>query len=142
VFNALTADQLIAGLGSVLRAAAAATEPPDEYARGQLLSAYSITRLLTAEQRASAGLLTWLRTELRDALAPCSDEAAVAARERIAQAADAPAIGAVLVDLLAKLRSGDREPQARARVHAVLRTMADLELAALAGRPLDAGEAA
>jgi hypothetical protein len=140
MFNALTSDELIAGMGRVLRTAAGATELPDEYARSQMLSAYSISRLLAAEQRASVRLLRWLRSELCRALASSPDRAAASARARIEQAADAAAIGDALVELLAELRRDGREPELRGEIHAVLRTMADLELAALSGLGLDARE--
>lgn len=135
MFNPLRTDELIAGMGTTMRAAAAAGGPADDYARGQLLSAFSISRLLAAEVRAEAGLLAWLRAELEEALAAGTDPAAAAARERIAAAPDAIAVGEALVDLLAELRGDGREPELRARIHAVLREMASRELVALATRP-------
>ena len=135
MFNPLRTDQLITGMGATMRAAAAAEGPGDEYARGQLLSAFSISRLLAAEVRATPALLAWLRRELDEALAASSGPAALAARERIAAAADPGEVGEALVDLLAELRRDGREPQLRARVHAVLREMAARELAALSSRP-------
>jgi hypothetical protein len=139
MFNPLRTEELIAGMGKTMRAAAAAHGPADDYARGQLLSAYSISRLLAAEVRAEAGLLTWLRGELGAALAASADPDAAAAAERIA-AADAGEIGDALVDLLATLRESGREPELRARLHAVLREMASRELAALAARPRTAAK--
>src|SRR6185312_4269945 len=95
VFNSLRTDQLIAGIGATARAAAGATGAPDEYARGQLLSAYSVSRLLRAE----AALFAWLREELLAALAEAGeDPAAAAAAARIEAAGDALAIGEALVD--------------------------------------------
>jgi hypothetical protein len=135
MFNPLRTDELIAGMGTTMRAAAAASGPADDYARGQLLSAFSISRLLAAEVRGSAGLLVWLRGELDEALAASADPAAAAARERIAAAPDAATVGDALVDLLADLRGDGREPELRARIHTVLREMASRELAALAARP-------
>jgi hypothetical protein len=120
-----------------MRAAAGAEGEADEYARSQLLSAYSISRLLAAEVRAEAELLAWLRGELLTALAEADAaeaSAAEAARERIEAAADSGAVGDALVDLLAELRQLPGSPL-RARVHAVLREMATRELAALATRP-------
>ncbi len=135
MFNPLRTDELIAGMGKTMRAAAADRGPADEYARGQLLSAFSISRLLASEVRAQAGLLAWLRAALDESLATSADPAAQQARERIAAAADASAVGDALVDLLAELRRDGREPELRARIHAVLRDMASRELAALAARP-------
>jgi hypothetical protein len=135
MFNWLRTDELIAGMGGTMRAAASADGPADEYARGQLLSAFSISRLLAAEVRASAGLLAWLKGSLDEALAASEDPAAAAARERVAAATDANTVGDALVELLAELREGDRDPELRARIHGVLREMATRELAALAARP-------
>jgi hypothetical protein len=158
VFNSLRTDQLIAGIGATARTAATATGPADEYARGQLLSAYSVSRLLAAEVRAEATLLAWLRGELLEALATAPDDpAAIAAATRIEAAPDAIEIGGALVDLLADLRTrpdapdpdGVRSspryaretanapggPGLRSRIHAILREMAGRELVALAARP-------
>ena len=152
MFNALRTEQLIAGIGTTARSAAGASGPPDEYARGQLLSAYSVSRLLAAEVSAEAALLAWLRSELTDALAAApEDPAAVAAATRIAAAGDALEIGDALVDLLADLRAREAEERVRSspriarqsanaqalrtRIHAILREMAGRELAALAVRP-------
>jgi hypothetical protein len=149
VFNALRTEQLIAGIGATARTAAGATGPPDEYARGQLLSAYSVSRLLAAEVSAEAALLAWLRGELLAALADAGeDPTATAAAARIEAAGDALEIGDALVDLLANLRTrdgvdGPKSPdmvdfsahQLRGRVHGVLREMAQRELTALAVRP-------
>jgi hypothetical protein len=157
MFNALRTEQLIAGIGATARAAATADGPPDEYARGQLLSAYSVSRLLAAEVSAETALLAWLRAELLAALAEHPDDAAAnAAAPRIETAADAGEIGAALVDLLADLRTRPPErvrsspdyvrqsanaPSLRARIHSILREMADRELAALAARPERGGAA-
>ncbi len=129
MFNSLRTDQLIAGIGATARTAAGATGPPDDYARGQLLSAYSVSRLLAAEVSGEAALLTWLRAELFDAL---DDNPAAT---KIEAAPDAVAIGGILVDLLAELRESGEDPELRARIHAILREMAGRELAALAARP-------
>jgi hypothetical protein len=133
MFNALRTEQLIAGIGAVGRAAAVAEGPPDEYARGQLLSAYSVSRLLAAEVSAEAALLAWLRTELTAAL---GDHPAAA---KIQSAPDANAIGDTLVTLLAELRTDADGRQLRNRIHSVLREMAGRELVALAARPEGSG---
>jgi hypothetical protein len=150
VFNSLRTDQLIAGIGATARTAAGATGPPDDYARGQLLSAYSVSRLLADEVSGEAALLAWLRGELLAALADAGDDpAAAAAAARIEAATDGNEIGGVLVDLLADLRTRVRSSPdylresanapggvgLRGRIHAILREMAGRELAALAARP-------
>jgi hypothetical protein len=129
VFNSLRTDQLIAGIGATARTAAGATGAPDDYARGQLLSAYSVSRLLAAEVSGEAALLAWLRSELLDAL---GDNPAAS---KIEEAADGIEIGGILVDLLAELRESGEDPELRTRIHAILREMAGRELAALAARP-------
>jgi thioredoxin-like negative regulator of GroEL len=137
MFNSLRTEQLIAGIGAVGRAAATASGPPDEYARGQLLSAYSVSRLLAAEVSAEATLLAWLRDELVDALgAHPDDPAAAAALPRIEAATESGTIGDALVDLLADLRGrDDGGGELRRRIQAILREMAERELIALAARP-------
>jgi len=136
VFNSLRTEQLIAGIGATARNAAGASGPPDDYARGQLLSAYSVSRLLAAEVSAEAALLAWLRGELLAALSGApEDPAAAAAAGRIESATDAGAVGEALVDLLAELRGRGEESALRTRIHAILREMARRELAALAVRP-------
>jgi hypothetical protein len=129
MFNSLRTDQLIAGIGATARTAAGATGPPDDYARGQLLSAYSVSRLLAAEVGAEAELLAWLRAELLTAL---GDHPAAA---KIETAPDALEIGGILVDLLAELRQSGEEPELRERIHTILRQMTERELIALAARP-------
>jgi hypothetical protein len=136
MFNSMRTDELIAGIGQTVRAAASASGPPDDYARGQLLSAYSVSRLLAAEVKAEAELYAWLRSEVLGALAAAAgDPAVAAARPRAETAADGVALGAVLVDLLAELRLRDPEPELRRRLHSILREMAERELVALAARP-------
>jgi hypothetical protein len=140
MFNALRTEELIAGMGRTMRAAAAGG-PADDYSRGQLLSAYSISRLLAAEVRAEAELLGWLRGELLVALDEAgSDPAAALAAERIEAAGDAAAIGDALVEVLAELREVEPDSGLRRRLHSVLREMAERELLALAARPQRAGE--
>ena len=129
MFNSLRTDQLIAGIGATARTAAGATGAPDDYARGQLLSAYSVSRLLAAEVSGEAALLAWLRSELLDAL---GDRPSAT---KIEAAPDALGIGGVLVDLLAELRESGEDPELRTRIHAILREMAGRELAVLATRP-------
>jgi hypothetical protein len=129
VFNSLRTDQLIAGIGATARTAAGATGTPDDYARGQLLSAYSVSRLLAAEVSGEAALLAWLRSELLDALGDRS------VATKIEAAPDGITIGGILVDLLAELRESGEDPELRTRIHAILREMAGRELAVLGARP-------
>jgi hypothetical protein len=129
MFNALRSDELLVGVGRMLRMAADAKEPLEGFERSQLLSAFSVTRLLASEQRAQADLLEATRASLVGVLD--ADGAA-----RVAAAADGPALGAVLTDLLAGL--GDADDPTRVAVHRALRTMVDDEVAALDRGPEDA----
>lgn len=137
MFNAISTEDLIIAMGRTMRAAVDAEGRVDDYARGQLLSAYSISRLLAAEVRAEAELLAWLRAELLAALAEAdrgNERVAATAAERIEAAADGAGVGAALVDLLVELRADPDQDLSR-RLHAILREMATRELAALAARP-------
>lgn len=132
VFNALSSDELLLGVGRVLRMAADARGPLEDYERSQLLSAYSVTRLLAAEQRGAPGLLAGTRADLLAALDGDDRPAVARARARVEQAADGDAIGTVLVELLRELPRGDA---LRAPVHAALRTMVDREVELLGWTP-------
>jgi len=129
VFNALRSDELLVGIGQVLRATADVRGPLEDFQRVQLLSAQSVARLLAAEQRAQAELLAWLKAELDAALATTDHPSAATARAALADADTGPAVGEALGPLLEELP--DEDP-ARARVRTVLRELADREVAALA----------
>ena len=130
VFNALRSDELLVGVGRALRLAADARGPLEDYERSQLLSAFSVTRLLAAEQRAAADLLASTRAELLAALDGDDRPEAVDARRRLDAAANGIEIGEILVDVLAAL---PRDDETRTRLHAALRRMTDREVTALAG---------
>lgn len=129
MFNALSSEQLLIGVGGMLRAAADADGPLEDYERSQMLSAYSVTRLLAAEQAAAFELLAWTRDALDGALDGDSRGPVVTARRRLAAVHTGTEVGDVLTDLLAAL---PREDATRSRVHGVLREMIDREIAALA----------
>lgn len=128
MFNALRPEELLIGLGKVLRSAADAPGRLEDYQRSQLLSAFSVTRLLAAEQAAAHELEATTRQELEAALAGDERPAAREARRRIATA-DGIAMGEALVGLLAALPAED---PTRTRVHRALAAMADREVAVLA----------
>ena len=132
VFNALRSDELLVGIGQVLRAAADSSGTLEDYERSQLLSAFSVSRLLAAEQIAAPDLLAWARAELAGALAGAADAPAVTARDRIDAAADGIEIGDALCGLLRDLPQGDPRRDA---VRVVLGELADREVAALADLP-------
>jgi hypothetical protein len=129
VFNALRSDELLVGVGRVLRLVAAAPGALEEYERSQTLSAYSVTRLLAAEQAAAAHLLA----DTKDALAQAIDDdprpEVSGPAQRIAAATDGVEVGDAVDGLLAAI---GRDDPLRARVHRVLATMIDAEVAALA----------
>jgi hypothetical protein len=135
MFNPLQSSEMTLGLGRVMRLAAAEGAASDAYARGQLMSGYSVARHLAVEQAQGPDLLEWTRAELALALAD-HVELPAGSIEAI-RAARAPGeLGAALSELLVDLRAGgpDAEP-ALGRVHGVLREMADREVAALAAAP-------
>jgi hypothetical protein len=129
VFNALRSDELMMGVGQVLRLVAATTGPLEEYERSQALSAYSVTRLLAAEERATARLLSDTKHALVHAAADDTRPVVRELADRIAAAPDGIEVGDALASLLRLL--GPDEPL-RARVHRILATMIDAEVAALA----------
>jgi hypothetical protein len=136
VFNALRSDELLVGVGRMLRLAADLGTAPEGFERSQLLSAFSVTRLLASEQRGAAALLAATRADLDAALANDDRDAATAARARIAAAVDGIAIGDAVLDLLEALPDPD---PTRAAVQHALRRMVDAEVATLARSPEEAG---
>jgi hypothetical protein len=129
VFNALRPDELLLGVGRVLRSVASTEGPLEEYVRSQTLSAYSVTRLLAAEQVAAAGLLAFTKGALAEVLAGDGRPEVARCAERVEAAADGVAVGEALSDLLAGL--GPDDPLSAA-LHGVLAQMIDREVAALA----------
>lgn len=129
MFNALRSDELLVGVGRVLRLVAAAPAALEEYERSQTLSAYSVTRLLAAEQAAAAELLAATKGALLVAIADDQRPAVRLAAQRIGSATDGIAVGDAIAELLGEL-SPD-EPMRR-RIHAALAVMIDSEVAALA----------
>jgi hypothetical protein len=127
VFNALTPVQVLAGIGQTLRMAAEA-KVLEGHQRSQLLSAYSVSRLLASEQAAAAELLAWMRRALAGALEGDERPPSRHAADAIAAAGDAVVVGRIVADLLAALPAEDAT---RLRVHAVLREMTDREVLAL-----------
>ncbi len=123
----MSPSELILAIGRVLRAAADEEGPGDDYRRGQLLSAYSIARHLSAEEAARAELVQWFRTEAAGAL-----EGAAEARARILAAREGTEIGEVLVDVLDALGDSEADQALRGRLEQAFVEMADREVAALA----------
>ena len=132
MFNALTSAELLVGVGRVLRMVADANGELEGFQRSQVLSAFSVTRLLASEQLAAAELLECTRADLSDALARDDRPAAQEAMTRVDAARDGLQIGAAIGDLLSAL---PRPDALRTRVQAILREMTDREVAALARPP-------
>lgn len=131
MFNALSSEELLIGVGRVLRAVAGADGALEEYVRSQALSAYSITRLLAAEQADATRLLAHTKQQLLQALDGESDAGSDTerARQAIGAAETANQVGDAVSDLLAGL---PHETETRDRVHGVLAEMVNAEVAALA----------
>jgi len=129
MFNALRSEELLVGVGRVLRMVADAPGALEEYERSQTLSAYSVTRLLAAEQAAAPELLAWTQGELAAALQGDERPEAHTGRARIAAATTGPELGDAVGELLEGLPAGDPSGM---RVHRVLAEMIDREVAALA----------
>jgi hypothetical protein len=132
MFNALTSTDLLVGVGRVLRMVAAAEGGLEDFQRSQVLSAFSVTRLLASEQEAAADLLASTRDDLWTALDGDQRPQVARARERLEAASDGLEIGEAIGELLAAL---PREDAVRPGVHAALREMADREVAGLARAP-------
>lgn len=134
MFNALRSDELLVGVGRMLRLAADLKVAPEGFERSQLLSAFSVTRLLASEQRGAAVLLAATQADLAAALDGDDRAAAATARAAIAGAIDGIAIGDAVLDLLEALPDPD---PTRAAVQHALRVMVDAEVATLAIPPQD-----
>lgn len=129
MFNALNSEELLAGIGRVLRLVADEAGELQEYQRSQALSAYSVTRLLAAEQAAGQELLTWAKSALVEVFSADRRTEVIAAARSVAAAADGNEVGAALGQLLDVLTNDDR---LRAPMHRVLAELVDREVAALA----------
>lgn len=130
MFNPMEPPELIQGLGQVLREAA--RETGDDYRRSQLLSAYSLSRHLAAEQVAAPGILVWLREGLDRELAEATGPAAAGARAALAGPVAKAEVGTVLAQLFAALGDGAEDAALRRRLHSLLADLTDREVAVLA----------
>lgn len=126
VFNQMSSPEVIRAVGEVLKAAAD-QGADDEYQRAQVLSAYSITRHLAAEEAGRAALTAWFGAELETILGERGGGGWAAE-------SDAAALGERLSLLLAELRSAGDEDSLRtaAELRAALRQLCDREVETLA----------
>ena len=132
MFNGLTSTDLLVGVGRLLRMVAATEGGLEDFQRSQVLSAFSVTRLLASEQLAAPELLARTKEDLGNALAGDERPEVARARARAAAAPDGLVIGEAIGELLAAL---PREDSIRPGVNAALRDMADREVAGLARAP-------
>jgi hypothetical protein len=153
VFNAMTPAQLTALLASLLSESASWTRPLDGFQVGQLKSASSIGRHLTAELGGAPAAAARFAEDLTRAL----DEETVGAPEAAAlrtaiggmngtfsagDAANVPftaptpaALGGAIAELLAAARADPGAAPLVARVRGLLRDLADTEISILSGPP-------
>jgi hypothetical protein len=157
VFNPLSPAELVGGLSRVLRESGRWPRPLEPFQSGQLMSASSIGRYLSAELAHGNAALLSFRASVRDVL----DEAIAAAagqpgagqpggvqpgrsplagdlvrcRAAVAAADDAAALGGCICELMdAGRRSGDPAfGSLRATLHGLLRDLANAEVGILAG---------
>lgn len=119
--------EVVRSLGVTLKDAAASPAIND-FQRSQLLSAYSVTRHLAAEETARSALEADLREELETILADRPEYQPVLA-------ADGALLGEELCRLLETLRRAkdDDSRQTLAAIRGALRHLCDHEVAGLAG---------
>jgi hypothetical protein len=142
MFNPLSPSEMVTAIGRAARAAARCEESLDEFARGQLMSAYSASRHLSVE-------IESFDPELRiqsEAIAAAAQralgrldgepDAGALARQadRVRRAGDAPALGAAVAELLDLCREHAGEPWValRGEIRRGLRTLCDREVELLA----------
>lgn len=141
MFNPLTPETLITAIGNAAADAARADGPASDFTRGQLLSAYSISRHLAAETAA----LPRLVEIAKETLAPVFEatpreldchQALAEHSRRILQSTDPREIGTLASAAIAALRE-ERDPTAErllARARTALRELSLTEVELLAER--------
>jgi hypothetical protein len=122
VFNPLTPSELVAALSNLLREAGRSDGPRDAFEHAQLLAGYSIGKYLAAELAGGPAILAWFS-------AAVAEELEGKDAEQARSAADFAELGALLSRVLAELPA---DSPARTRLHALLRDLAEREIALLA----------
>jgi hypothetical protein len=126
LFNPLTPSELSGAMSRLLREAARMRAAPDPHQSARLLAAYSIGKYLAVELEHGAELRDWFQAAVTDELA--GSRAGQAVRE----ARDAAELG----ERIAEAMAGDGiDERLRGRLRALLREMADREVAMLAAAP-------
>jgi hypothetical protein len=142
MFTPLTPAQLISAIGVSARDAARSQQPLDDFARGQLKSAYSASRHLAIvlesfgpPLRDFAAAVTASAQRTAAEAAAEEDPAAIEAlAARLARTQDAHAIGDTVCRMLELCRSRPGRPWSdlRADIRGSLRVLCDSEVAILA----------
>jgi hypothetical protein len=122
MFNPLTPSELVAALSNLLRDAGRSDGPRDQFEQAQLLAASSIGKYLAAELEGGPAILAWFR-------AAVAEELGGADAEEARGAADFRELGSLLCRVLSTL---PEDSPVRARLHELLRELADREIALLA----------
>jgi hypothetical protein len=136
LFNQMTPSDIVGAIGITARDAARSDDPAGDFARDQLLSAYSATRHLAVELSSYEPELSRFRTaaasRIRAAAADDPDLEPVAGELEADD--DVAVLGAALADLLKRLRDDETPSAARLRseLRALLRELADREVDLLA----------
>ena len=135
MFDALGPDDLLAAIGRVLRSAAQADGPLDDYARSQLLSAYSICRFLAPEISAVATLSRSLREQLVQILAGSDDTVLSAIANRVEADASGADATVAAAEVLERCRQVPILHPVRDLVRRALASVVDGHVGALDGAP-------
>lgn len=139
MFNPLTPAEVVSAIGRAARDAARGGEEASEFSRGQLLSAYSLSRHLTVELDAYGPELEAFAADVAGWTAALPEaagggEALRALAARLEATADARELGTLTCELLDRLRVDESNTarELRARIQGRLRGVADREVELLA----------
>lgn len=131
----MTPAEVVTAMGRATRAAARSDEPSSDFSKGQLMSAFSASRHLTVELAEFGPALRTFAGEVSAAVGDGGLGAALEEHVReLREAATGQEIGDVVAAMLDRLRD-DPSPDAarvRARIHGLLRSITDREVALLA----------
>jgi hypothetical protein len=130
MFNPLTPTQLVVAIGQTGRDAARHEEPANEFSRGQLLSAYSISRHLAVELNSFGPELRVFAGAVAAGIRARSKDQEIA--DRLEATTDPREIGDAVCELLDALRADPAAAEHRAEVRALLGDLADREVELLA----------
>lgn len=139
MFNPLTPADVVRAIGAAAREAARGAEGMDPFARGQLMSAYSLSRHLAVEVAEYPAALREFREQaaraVEAALTELGDREVLHGLVEELRAAElAPAVGSAVSRILEHLRSSTRPEAEKVRrdLRSALRRLVDEEVALLA----------